>query len=188
MKRYVGALVVLAVLVGCASLSVVEPKRVEIGRVYTVDPQIKWSRFYRGDIETWTVDGLSLQAIHFIKGIEEDEPLVVTAATGDREKWPRFEPEMTPNEILEFVVDSLARLGYAQLQAHNLRPERFGRLQGFRFELTFLASDGLEGQGLVVGAVIEKRLHLIMYVGTREHYYPKHIEEVERIIQSIELS
>ncbi len=99
MKRYAGALVVLAVLVGCASLSVVEPKRVEIGRVYTVDSQIKWSRFYRGDIETWTVDGLSLQAIHFIKGIEEDEPLVVTAATGDREKWPRFEPEMTPSEF-----------------------------------------------------------------------------------------
>ncbi len=86
------------------------------------------------------------------------------------------------------MVDSLARLGYAQLQVHNLRPEQFGCLQGFRFELTFLVSDGLEGQGLVVGAVIEKRLHLIMYVGTREHYYPKHIEEVERIIQSIELS
>jgi hypothetical protein len=42
-------------------------------------------------------------------------------------------------------------------------------------------------QGLVVGAVVEERLQLIMYTGVKTHYFPKHKEHVERIIQSISM-
>lgn len=182
LKWYVGTLVILA-LVGCGYSRVVGPERVRIGGLYTVDPQIRWSRFYQKGIETWTVDGPALEALHFIN-VKKDRPLV---ATKDPKKWPRFSPSMSESEIMEFVVDSLARLGYAQLQAHDLRPTSFGRLQGFCFDLMFLFPDGLEGQGLAVGAVIEESLQLILYIGTREHYYPKHLEEVEGIARSIEL-
>ncbi len=182
MRWYVGTLVILA-FVGCAHPRVVGPERVKIGGLYSVDPQIRWSRFYQKGIETWTVDGPSLQALYFIN-VEKDRPLI---ATEDPKKWPRFGPQMSESEIMEFLVDSLARLGYAQLQAHDLRPTRFGRLQGFRFDLRFLFPDGLEGQGLGVGAVIEESLQLILYVGTQEYYYPKHLEEVEEIARSIEL-
>src|SRR5918996_1357362 len=147
MRWYLAALVILA-LVGCAYSHLVGPQRARIGDLYSVDPQIQWSRFHQDNIETWTVDGPALQALHFIN-IKKDRPLV---ATEDPEKWPRFRPSMNESEIMEFVVDSLARLNYAQLQAHHLRPISFGRLPGFRFDLTFLFADGLEGQGLAVGA------------------------------------
>lgn len=187
MQRFVRALAGLFFLAGCAGGPVVGPGQAWIDGVYRVDPQIRWSRFSQRNVEIWTVDGLPLQAIYFIHGIKKDAPLLGSPAPEAQKSRPRFSPEMTPNEIMEFVVDSLARAGYAQLQAHNLRPERFGRASGFRFELTFLFRDGLEGQGLVVGAVIAERLQLIVYLGTREYYYPKHIGDVEKIVQSIEL-
>ncbi|MBI2080419.1 MAG: hypothetical protein HYT86_01640 [candidate division NC10 bacterium] len=94
---------------------------------------------------------------------------------------------MTPTEIMEFAVDSLAAAGLEKVQASGLRPERFGTAQGFRFEMTYLTRQGLEGQGTVVGAVVNERLHLIIYSGARAHYYPKYRDHVERLIQSIRL-
>ncbi len=178
----------IAALAGCAGSRVVKSDRTRIGDVYTVDPQIEWSRFHQGTIEIWTVDGPSLQAIYFFKGIEKDEPLIATIGIGDGEKRPLLRPDMTPNDIMEFIIDSLARQGYMQIETQALRPARFGRLQGFRFDFTFLFRDGLEGQGLATGALYNEKLQLILYVGTHQHYYPKHLEDVERIIESITIN
>lgn len=171
--------------VGCATTSpIAGPDRTKIGDIYTVDPQIKWSRSYQKHIEAWTVDGTSLEAIYFVKGIEPGETLVVTR---DKEKWPKFDSDMTANEIMELIIDSLARSNYAQLQPRHLRPEKFGPIEGFRFDFSFLYQNGLEGQGLATGAVIEDKLYLILYIGTRQHYFPKYLDEVNKIIQSIQL-
>lgn len=178
----------IAALAGCAGSRVVKSGKNRVGGVYTVDPQIQWSRFYRGKMEIWTVDGPSLQAIYFLKGIEEGKPLTATTRIGDEEKWPLLRLNMTPNEMMEFIVDSLARHGYMQIETQALRPQRFGRLQGFRFDFTFLFRDGLEGLGLATGALYREQLQLILYVGTRLHYYPKHLQDVEQIIQSITIN
>ncbi|ADE15115.1 hypothetical protein Nhal_2008 [Nitrosococcus halophilus Nc 4] len=173
-------------IMGCGTTSpIAGPDRTQVGEIYTVDPQIKWSRFYRRNIEIWTVDGPSLEAIYFVKGIDPDETLV---ATNEEEKWPKFDPDMTANEIMELIIDSLARTGYTQLQPHHLRPEIFGSLKGFRFDFDFLYQDGLEGQGLVTGTIIENKLYLILYIGTRQHYFSKYLDEVNKIIKSIRLS
>ncbi|HXG29140.1 MAG TPA: hypothetical protein VNJ47_09895 [Nevskiales bacterium] len=145
MPRHAAALMVLALSAGCAAPNGTKPGRVGLGDPYTVDPQIAWSRFRRGNIETWTADGPALQALYFIKGIRKGAPL--EAAARDQRQRPLFSPEMTPHEIMEFTLDSLAHAGYTQLQAHNLRPADFGRLPGFRFEPDFLYRDGLEGRG-----------------------------------------
>ena len=55
------------------------------------------------------------------------------------------------------------------------------------FEMIFTSNEGLEKQGLVIGTIMKEQLHLIMYAGTRAHYYAKHKEHVERMIQSISL-
>jgi len=185
MRRHGATVVLLALLAGCATSGDVKPHRIEIGGAYSIDPQIKWSRFRQRTIEIWSIDGPALEALYFVKGVGNGEPLVVNAK--EPKKWPVFSQRMTPNEIMELLVDTLANSGYAQLQAQELRPEKFGRLSGFRFELTFLFPDGLEGQGLAIGAIIKQRLQLIVYLGTREYYYSKHIGDVEKIIQSIEV-
>ncbi len=184
MKRAATAFALVLILTACAVYRLVEVRRVAIGDLYTVDPQIPWSSASEGKTEIWTVDGPSLQAIRFVKGLEDDEVLF---EGGDEEKRPKFRKHLTPSEIMEFVVDSLTLVGAQKIEARNQRPEEFGNVQGFRFEMTFVSNEGLEEQGFVVGAVMNEQLHLIMYIGVGAHYYPKHKEHVERIIQSIKM-
>jgi len=184
MKRRVTPFALPLLLYGCATYSLVEAKRTAIGDLYTVDPQISWSSASQGKTDTWTVDGPFLQAVHFVKGLEDGELLF---KGGDEEKRPKFKKHMTPSEIMEFLVDSLSAIGAQNVQTVNLRPERFGDVPGFRFEMIFTSNEGLEKQGLVIGTIMKEQLHLIIYAGTRAHYYPKHKEHVERMIQSISL-
>ena len=178
------ALVFLIGIAACGGHNLVEDERVDIGGIYSVDPQITWNRLIRADPETWTIDGPSLQAVRFINGIRSDKPLVRTV---EEERLPVFRVDMTESAIMEFILDSLFLLGFNNLEAHDLSPIEFGSHEGFRFEFRFLSRDGLEEEGLVAGTVIEQRLYLILYTGVRRHYFPKYLDHVEHIIDSIEL-
>lgn len=185
-KGLIPFLVVLAlVAAGCGRLQVTGTERVAIGRAYTVDPQIEWSAASQGNRDIWTVDGLTLQAIHFFKGVRKGWTLL-GARRAQNDEWPTFDPGMTPHELLEFIVASLSRFGLANVDPYGLRPQPFGKAQGFRFDFDFLYPDGLEGRGLAAGAVIDDRLQLILYVGARQYYFPEYLDEVEAIIASIE--
>ncbi|MFQ5930076.1 MAG: hypothetical protein ACE5MK_10270 [Acidobacteriota bacterium] len=185
MKRSATAFALAMILTSCAKYSLVKPQRVAIGDLYTVEPQIPWSSTsVAKKVEIWTVDGTRLQRIHLVKGLEDDE---VMFEGKDDEKRPQFQKYMTPSEIMEFVVDSITLVGHQKVEATNLRPEKFGNVQGFRFEMSFLSEKGLEEQGVVWGAVVKEKLYLIMYSGAKAHYYPKHKDHVEGIIQSIQM-
>lgn len=185
-KGLISLLVALALIaVGCGRLQVAGTERVAIGRAYTVDPQIEWSAASQGNRDVWTVDGLTLQAVHFIKGVRKGWTLLGNRGA-QNDEWPTFDPGMTPHESLEFIVASLSRFGLANVEPYGLRPQPFGQAQGFRFDFDFLYPDGLEGRGLAAGAVIDDRLQLILYVGARQHYFPEYLDEVEAIIASIE--
>lgn len=186
MKRTIAAFALVMLLTGCATYKLIEPGRTAVGDLYTVDSQISWSSTRTGKIELWTVDGHSLQAIRFVNGLVDGETLFGGKRT-DNKKMPTFRKHMTISEIMEFVVDSVALQGLQRVESAALRPYEFGNNQGFRFELTYVMSIGLEGQGAVVGAVVQERLYLIMYSGTRAHYYSKHKDHVERIIESIRM-
>ncbi len=184
MMRIAALFALILIVTGCAVYSLVEPQRTDLGDLYTVDPQIAWSSSRTGKVEIWTVDGPSLHALRFVKGLEDGEGFVKAK---DEKNIPKFKKHMTPSEIMEFVVDSLTLAGAQKVKAMNLRPEKFGDAQGFRFEMAYLTKEGLEEQGLVTGTVVEKKLHLIMYTGVKAHYYPKCKEDAERIIQSIKM-
>lgn len=185
MRRAAGALLLGAFISGCvAGFTLIEPRRTAIGDLYTVEPQIAWSSIKRGKVELWTVDGPALEAIRFVSALSDGDPLF---EGGDKEKKPQFKKGMTATEIVEFIVDSVAPQGAEKVEARGLRPEKFGNAQGFRFEIQFVTTQGLEVQGLVVGAVVKEKLHLVMYSGARAHYYQKHKDHVERIIESIRM-
>lgn len=182
MRRTVVGLGLLLVVAGCAAYTVVEPKRTTIAGVYSVEPQIRWSASSSGKLESWTTDGFFLHALRFFKGIEDGEAIV--PAAGPR-ALPVFRSTMTPNDIAELVVDTLSKLQAQQVEMKGLRPARFGDVDGFRFDLTYLSREGLEKEGLVSGAVIQGKLHLIVYDGATQHYFPKHRETVERLLESV---
>jgi hypothetical protein len=182
------ALVLMTItMAGCAPYTLVEPKRTAIGDMYTVEPQTQWSAAEAGKILRWTVDGFPLEMVTFVRGLDEGEPLYPRSGGQPDRKPPTYRARMTPSEIMELVVDSLSLQGVQQVAGTNLRPRKFGDVDGFAFDVTYLLGNGLEGQGIVVGAVAKNRLHLIMYTGTRRHYFPKYRADVERMVDSIRM-
>lgn len=180
-----GPVLLLALAVaGCARYALVEPRTRTVADLYTVEPQIPWSATTDDEGEVWTVDGPSLQAVRFLSGLADGKPLV--RARGD-EKRPVFRKDMTPSEISELLTDSLAAIGAQKIRVVNLRPAPFGGMPGFRFDLDYSTRDGLDKKGTVAGAVVKDRLYLILYTGLAEHYYDKHREAVERLIESVRM-
>ena len=142
-------------LVGCAQYTLVEPHPTTIGNFYTIEPQIAWSATQEGNALLWTIDGTALEELRFLTGIGDGESL---SESKDGEKSPKFRKGMTEIEIKELVVDTLAAANAKKIQTKNLKPFPFVGHRGFRFELTYLAGNGLEKAGLVGGSVIEDRL------------------------------
>ncbi|NIR31297.1 MAG: hypothetical protein GWN84_18715 [Gammaproteobacteria bacterium] len=185
MRRAWLVLAVAVVLPGCAYYALVEPGPREMGGFYRVDPQIAWSVRAQGKMEMWTVDGPLLQQLRFYQGLQPGRTLFVGRATD--EETPRYEKGMRANDIADFVLASLEHAGATDVTLDTLRPAPFGDWSGFRFEFDYLNRDGLAYRGLGLGAVDgEDRLHLVLYLGTREHYFDRHREAVERLLASIE--
>jgi hypothetical protein len=127
------ALALILAGAGCASYRLVEPTRTAVGDLYTVEPQRQWSAVERGKIVSWTVDGFPLEAVRFVKGLGDGESFLPEPTRST--KLPTFRATMTPSEIMEFVVDSWGLAGAQQVKASNLRPRKFGNLDGLAFEM-----------------------------------------------------
>jgi len=191
MIRKFSVLAILLFAAACVALpppTVKPEERVEIG-FYSVAPQVEWNRaiFFPG--EFWTVDGYGLQALRFFEvpdgqSLEQKRSAFGKPLPPD-EKTPVFRRTMTPNEVQEFFVESLASNGWTKLKTAALTPARFGSLPGFRFSFSMVDDDGLEFDGMTIGVVREDTLHFIVYAGTRLHYFPKYRQNVEKLFASI---
>jgi hypothetical protein len=188
MRRLLRATLVLTALAGlapgCARYSLVEPGPRTIAGVYTVEPRTAWSGVTEGKWEVWTVDGPGLAAIQFLNGLEDGEPLFKAAAT---QKRVAFRKTMSPSELAELLVDGLTSTGAQRITVTNLRPQKFGSADGFRFELAYVTRNGLDKLGTAAGGIVKDRLYVVLYTGATLHYYDAHREDVERIIQSIRM-
>ena len=168
----------------CVQITQIDPQNRLIGDVYSIDPQITWSAMEDGKSEMWTVDGVSLKAVRFVKGLEDGDTLFEPE---HGQELPKFHKDMRAHGVMDFIVDSLSATGLKQIQTRNLKPIKFGTVPGHRFDFMFLTKDGLEMDGFVIGAMIEERLHLIFYYGARQYYFAKHAGHVEKLIESIRM-
>jgi hypothetical protein len=180
MKQLPVVVMAALLIAGCGAYKLVEPRTATVADVLLVEPQIAWNSITSGPWEVWTVDGVPLQSLQFLKGLAHDEPLY--SRGGD--KRPRFRKNMTPYDVMDFVVDSMTDAGGQQIQATGLRPATFAGQDGFRFDWTMLTKQGLEKRGFAVGAIVKEKLYLAMYTGTTDHYYEKHAADAERAILS----
>ncbi len=67
---------------------------------------------------------------------------------------------MRESEVQAFVVETLAAMGMAAVEAKNLRPHLFDSATGFRFQLSFINAAGPEIGGMAAGIVRNGALHL----------------------------
>lgn len=186
MKRFTASILLCVLLTACATTYTrLEPQRVKVSDLYTVESQTVWSRATSHRVEVWTVDGPLLEAIQFFDGLDEGDTLFDSRG---KIELPNYDKDMQTLEIQEFVVDSMIASGNPSVEPYNLRPWEFGQLPGFRFDMKYKDQDGLEHEGFVVGTVHKDKLYLIMYTGTHLYYYPKHRGAAESVIASIRVN
>ena len=187
MGRIIAVVVALALLSNCGNYTLIDAKRHDINTFYSVHPQIEWNALRTSNFEVWTVDGVDLAAIYFIKGLKDGETLFEPKRGTEAKEWPSFRKYMKGSEVAELVVDSMSAAGLSFVESSGLRPAQFGERMGFRFELHFLTPNGLQKKGLTTGVLSEERLYLVIYLGTAEYYYEKYETMVERLIDSIDI-
>ena len=173
-------------LAACTHYSLIPAERTKIGSAYSVDPQVSWNQSKDGEALVWTLNGPALESLRLYGDLSEGDALF-TLKPDQEESFPKFEADMRESDVMEFVVDSYLRGGYAEAVPSGLRPVDFDTSEGFRFEMALLTEEGLEVDGLVIGALEEDRLYLIIYTGARIHYFPKSLPHVENLIGSVVL-
>jgi hypothetical protein len=193
-----------ALLAGCAggaggggfglnSYRLVEPREREVTGGMRVTPTMRWNRAPRtlNDIsreENWTLHGVALDGLTFIGGLQDGNELVRWQRRSDIRQVPRFRADMSPPEIAS-MIESFYRIraGSVSFEMTGLQPRTFLGQPGFQFDYRHLGGNELERQGRVVGAVIGRRLYMILFDAPKSHYFPTILPEVERIIASARL-
>lgn len=182
------ALMLLVFTSGCVGITAVGPGPFEIKEAYQVQLGKTWTAYPRGEsirVQSLTIDGLTLNALRFGADLEDGQALIKTT---DREQLiPVFRADMLPVEIAEFVQDTLTYAGLRDVELVNLRPEKFGTLDGLRADMTGAQVNGLKLSGTVKAAIEEEKLHLIFYYAPSEYYHGLHKDEVDQILASVKL-
>lgn len=178
---------------GLNSYRLVEPREREVVGDMRVTPTLRWNRAPRtlNDIsreENWTMHGVTLDGLTFIGGLNDGNELVRWQRRTDIRQVPRFRADMSPPEIAS-MIESYYRIraGSVSFEMTGLQPRTFLGQPGFQFDYRHLGGNELERQGRVVGAVIGRRLYMILFDAPRSHYFGQLLPEVERIAASARL-
>ena len=102
-------------------------------------------------------------------------------------KMPTFDPAMNALEIADLVRETYTRNGQLNFTYTDLTPQPFGDNKGFRFDFTFTTVEGLNKQGMAVGALVNKKLHIAIYTGAQEHYFEKYKSAVDSLLNSLKI-
>ncbi|MEW6218229.1 MAG: hypothetical protein AB1634_01685 [Thermodesulfobacteriota bacterium] len=188
MKRAIVRLipVLLLMMSGCSYFTLVESGTSQtVGEVFRVQPRLAWSMHEDHGVVFWTIDGPALHRLTFVPAVDSGEGLDL--GFGPTRDLPAFADTMTPLEIMDLVEATLARSDCHGIEKSDLKPARFGTLEGFRFQMAFATRSGLRYRGLVAGAVQGRRLHLVLYAGSDLYHYERYLPEVTAIIDSMEI-
>lgn len=172
-------------LSGCLQATLVNAHKPQLAAErYTVQPASAWNRITGFGNEIWTKDGLGLQELHFYDPTADGSPLF---SRPDGKQMPTFQAGMRANDIADFYAATMLANGNSVADTSNLRPFRFSGQRGFRFNIDIVTQTGTRYRGEAFGAVIDKKLHLVVYVGHEEFYYEQSRTEVEQLMQSLTL-
>jgi hypothetical protein len=190
MKRYMAhtwvILEVLAGIAGCsAHYALVQPGTRDMDGFYRIHTPVAWSAYTQDNMEVWTINGPLLERLVFYKGVQPGAILLQDLLPVGQEV-PYYKANMRAHDIIDLVLESYEMAGSTHATLQALHPTSFGHWPGFHFEFD-LSIDGLAYKGLGLGAIDEEHLlHLILYIGTREHYFNQHREVIEYMFSSVD--
>ena len=179
---------------GFSSYSAVPVKRVAVGDgSMIVSAPRPWNRHRPitfedvRQVEDWTLNGVSLDAISFVTGLKDGKSLI-RQRRRTSQQVPIFRSNMTAPEVAG-MIESLYRVrgGSVDFKTLGLQPRPFLGSNGFQLDYEHLDDDELWRRGRAVGAVIGGRLYLILIDAARSHYWDAALPDYEALVTSAEL-
>jgi hypothetical protein len=155
---------------------------VTLGKSWSVVPL---SLMYNREVKYLTIDGPLLNNFYLTDGIAPGRSIVRTPQKS--RPMPVVKTAMSETEMAEFVTDTVAAFGYERVESANLRPSKFGTIDAVRFDLTAATDAGLEIDGIAQVAEKEGKLHVMLFLAPREHYFGALKGEVEGVFASATL-
>lgn len=180
------AAIALLILAGCQAYTLAESgKSVQLAKTFSITPARDWNLAVNGQVQIWTIDGPVLQRMRVFNGIESGEPLVKALSSDKDRKPPVFENGMSPIEIRDLFVATIARIDQFNLETGALRPATIGDTDGFRFEYSYTDKNGVDRRGFVLATNQKKRLYLFDYEAVSLYYYDRYLDEAEQLVKSL---
>ncbi len=179
----------LLALAGCSQYQAVERGARKVGGMTVTARAPIWNEvpaaFAPGGLPTWTVDGITLNALFFISDIRDGQALV---DAGKDAKFPIFHADMLPNEIAELMQSTCAKLfGATITRTGELKPLDIAGQTGFELDFEFVTNDEVIRRAFVGGTVKGGRLQAVVYQAARMHYYAKDFAAARELIVTASL-
>lgn len=154
-----------------------------------LDTTLDWARIKRGRIELWTIDGLPLNQFAVVSRVRPGEHVFLAARERKRRPdGPWYRAGMRPDEIRDVILDGLRQQGWSNVSASNLRPARFGSVNGLRFDARLTHQNGLRYHATFAAAEHGGRLTHFFWTAPSEYYYGRDIAAVNRMFDSARLA
>lgn len=193
--RRTAILVLAATLAGCVvgytlvqpGIQVAQDLQVYAGPGWNLAPPTSTLASTKG-AQTWTQDGLLLDRLVLIPGVGDGEALIVDKS--ESAALPVFRKGMLPNEIEELMESTIVKYfgeGNAAVSTANLRPQKFGDQNGFKFDILVKLTDSPDYNGTIGAFVADDKLNSIWFLAAEPHYYGKHMARAEEIMSSATL-
>lgn len=185
-SRLSAAALVLA-LAACAHVTKIDTGETTVRNRLTVTVDAAWNQFERGmadNTPTWTVEGITIDALQFYVGIKDGEPIAPTP-NGGKGKLPlNFKSSMQPADVVSLYEGLFTRDG-SSFTLEKLEPTEFVGTKGFRFEYSLTRKvDDVRLKGIAYGAVRNGELFLINYSAPRLAFFPKYVGRVEALVKT----
>ncbi|MBC6441106.1 MAG: hypothetical protein GDA49_12005 [Rhodospirillales bacterium] len=186
--RLIAAILILAAA-ACAPYKKIDTGRIQVGDLSLQTGQ-SWSQIgesylpQQGPTAVWTADGLPLNQILIYAALDDGNPMFV--AKGDERPFAVYRADMSASDIQELVEDSISRFySTGPITTQYVRPHTFAGAEGVQFEFSFATkSNDLEYRTLATAAIMNGRLHLIIFTAPRLHYFDHLKPEVDGIIST----
>jgi hypothetical protein len=181
----------LVALAACVTVTSVKPGPYKVGSTYTVTVGREWSDVSAimvarpKHVRLLSIDGPLLNRLYLTDGIAKGGFLVKPASK--EAPTPTYREGLSQTELVEFVVDSVAAIGFERPESANLRPAKFGAADGLRFEVSAKTPEGLDISGTALLAERGGKLFVILYVAPSEHYFTATLPEVDHIMSTASL-
>lgn len=175
-------------LVSCASQGgrlVTASQGIRIFDDMEVDSSLDWARQRFPRAQMWTIDGSPLNVFIFISKVRPNEHVFLSGRERkSRPDGPWFKPGMRPDEIQNIMLDGWREAGFAKISGSNLRPGKFGNVDGLRFDVVMTNQNGLIYKGTAGAVERNGRLNVMYWLAPQEHYYGRDIAAINKMFDS----